>query len=120
MSRLHSNLTRLKQTRKVLRSSLTSAEIALWLALKGRQLEGRKFRRQHSMGSYVLDFFCPEENLGIELDGVSHDSAPAQAHDASRTVFLQSLGIRVLRYENRDVLGNLEGVLKDICSNFRR
>ena len=118
MPRRLSNLPDLKPLRRMLRASLTPAEARLWLALQRRQLAGRKFRRQHSYGPYVLDFFCPEEMLAIELDGAAHDSAMANEHDQQRDAYLAARGIRVARYENRDVMENLEGVLGDIRERF--
>jgi very-short-patch-repair endonuclease len=118
MPRRFSNLPALKPIRRVLRAALTPAEARLWLALQHRQLAGRKFRRQHSVGPYVLDFFCPEEQLAVELDGAAHDSSAAQNRDCERDTYLAELGIRVARYENRDVTENLEGVLLDIRRRF--
>src|SRR5687767_10747657 len=106
MGRVFSNLTAIKPRRKALRNALTPAEACLWNALKDRQLDGRKFRRQHSVGQFILDFYCPSENLAVELDGAAHDSAEAQLRDEGRDAFLTTLGIRVVRYENRDVLKN--------------
>jgi very-short-patch-repair endonuclease len=103
-----------------LRAALTPAEIRLWQALKKSQLARRKFRRQHSMGAYVLDFYCPAESLAVELDGSAHDTAAANERDERRDAFLASLGIEVLRFENRSVLENLEGVLAEISARFRR
>ena len=107
-----------KSRRRALRASLTLAEARLWLHLKQGQLKGRKFRRQHSVGAYILDFYCPAEKLPIELDGASHDHDTAQAQDFRRTRYLQDQGIRVIRFENRDVMENLEGVLAAIASQF--
>ena len=118
MPRRLSNLPDLKPLRRMLRASLTPAEARLWLALQRRQLAGRKFRRQHSYGPYVLDFFCPEEMLAVELDGAAHDSAMANEHDQQRDAYLAARGIRVARYENQDVMENLEGVLGDIRERF--
>jgi very-short-patch-repair endonuclease len=120
MARIYSNLTPLKPIRQSLRSALTPAEIRLWQALKGKQLAGRKFRRQHSIGRYVLDFFCPAESIAVELDGAAHDSAAANRRDERREAFLASLGIHVMRLENRHVMENLEGVLAEISSRFSR
>lgn len=118
MGRVFSNLTPLKPLRKQLRRSLTPAEACLWIYLRDRQLDGRKFRRQHSVGPYILDFYCPSESLAVELDGAAHDSAQAQARDEARDAFLRSLGIRIVRYENRDVLKNTSGVLADLRKHF--
>ena len=120
MTRLYSNLAPLKPIRRSLRSALTPAEIRLWQALKGKQLVGRKFRRRHSIGPYVLDFFCPAESIAVELDGSAHDSAAANKRDERRDAYLSSLGIQVVRFENRQVIKNLEGVLAEISSRFSR
>jgi very-short-patch-repair endonuclease len=93
---------------------MTPAEIRLWQALKHRQLDGLKFRRQPSIGPFIADFYCPAAKLVIELDGSVHDSEAAQQQDAERTAYLVSLGLRVVRFENREVMGNLEGVLGEI------
>src|SRR5688572_23095747 len=105
------NLPHLETLRKELRSNLTPAEAALWKALQRGQLEDRKFRRQHSFGKYILDFYCPKESLAVELDGRHHFSDAGFVADSERTVFLESNGIRVLRFENKDVFEQLEGVL---------
>jgi len=117
MRRYH-NFPELKLRRRNLRSSLTPAEAVLWKHLQSRQLEGRKFRRQHSVGPYILDFYCPEAKLAIELDGAAHDGVAADEVDRMREKFLGSLGIRVLRFENRDVMTNLESVLLHIRDHF--
>ena len=81
----YANLPPLKPRRRELRTYGTSAEAALWNLLKKRQLRGRKFRRQHSVGRYILDFYCPSERLAIELDGAHHYTPAGQDHDARRT-----------------------------------
>jgi very-short-patch-repair endonuclease len=105
------NRIELQQIRRQLRASLTPAEARLWTHLQRSQLSGRKFRRQHGAGPYVLDFYCPRVRLAVELDGAAHDHAAAQGRDARRDAFLSQARIRVLRFENRDVMDNLEGVL---------
>ena len=87
---------------------------------EGGQLLGRKFRRQHSFGAFILDFYCPSERLAIELDGAAHDHDAAQAHDLQRSSYLRELGVRVIRFENRAVMENLEGVLATIAQHFDR
>src|SRR2546422_10308910 len=111
------NTARLKPRRRELRRRLTIAEARLWKHLK-ESLRGRKFRRQHSVGPYFLDFYCPRERLAVELDGAAHDHEAAQDRDAIRTRFLQSAGIRLVRFENRQVIENLEGVLVVIARQF--
>lgn len=102
-----------------MRKNLTPAEAALWTMLKGKQLEGRKFRRQHSVGNYILDFYSPSEKLAIELDGADHFTAAGFEYDEERTTYLNSLGIRVIRFENNLVFEASEGVLEEIKSNFK-
>lgn len=104
----------MKQFRKSLRNHATPAEKALWNLLKGKQLAGFKFRRQHSVVYYVLDFYCPYRKLAIELDGEIHNTIKQQEHDEKRDKFLASVGIKVLRFENRFVFENAEQVLKEI------
>ncbi|MDS4019495.1 MAG: endonuclease domain-containing protein [Candidatus Competibacter sp.] len=116
--RIH-NARPLKPRRKELRAGMTPAEIRLWQALKHSQLEHLKFRRQHSIGPFIADFYCPAAKLVIELDGSAHDSESAQQQDRERTAYLVSLGLRVIRFENREVMENLEGVLAEIKNRVR-
>lgn len=95
----------------------TKAEQVLWLRLKGRQLEGCKFRRQHPFGDFIVDFVCLERAVAVELDGSQHfDSA---VNDAKRTRFLEMSGFVVLRFWNSDVLENMEGVAEVVCRHLR-
>ena len=87
-------------------------EMILWSRLKGRQLLGYKFRRQFSVGSYILDFYCPSLRLAIEIDGESHFNPEAKEYDSRRQRFIESLGISVVRFTNTDVRENLDGVLQ--------
>ncbi|WP_375417519.1 endonuclease domain-containing protein [uncultured Hymenobacter sp.] len=112
------NLPNKKDQRQTLRNSLTPAEAKLWFSLKNAQLDGRKFRRQHSVSAYILDFYCPEERLAIELDGAGHSTVTGNLHDAHRTAYLNSLGIRVLRFENKVVWSDLASVLHHIAAHF--
>jgi len=105
--------------RRTLRSSLTPAEAALWRLLQHSQLKGRKFRRQHSVGPYVVDFYCPGERLAIELDGAGHDSERSTARDEVRKRFLSGADLTVVRIENRHVFENPEGVLELIGQHFK-
>jgi very-short-patch-repair endonuclease len=97
---------------------LTPEESYLWNFLQRRQLLGRKFRRQHSVGPYILDFYCPAEKLAVELDGSTHDHEAAQDYDARRSAFLKELGIRTLRFQNSELRKNIEGVLIAIEQQF--
>ena len=112
------NLPYLKTFRKELRNNLTPAEAKLWTLLKGKQLEGRKFRRQFSVANYILDFYCPSENLAIELDGQGHFEALQAQYDTERDLFLEHCGIKVLRFENKWVWDNPEGLLEEVKNNF--
>ena len=115
--RLH-NLPALRTFRKELRHHLTPAEAKLWTHFQRSQLAGRKFRRQHSVGGYILDFYCPAERLAIELDGAAHDSETAQRYDEERDLFLRHCGIRVLRFENKWVFLQPDEVLAEITKHF--
>ncbi|MEL7170052.1 MAG: endonuclease domain-containing protein [Bacteroidota bacterium] len=105
--------------RRHLRTHGTTAEATLWGALKNRQLAGRRFRRQHGLGAYVVDFYCPAERLAIELDGAPHFTPAGQARDAARDRALAAVGVRVLRFENRMVFENLDALLDTIRAAFR-
>lgn len=109
----------LEKFRKELRNNLTPAEAVLWSSLQRKQLDGRKFRRQHSIGNYITDFYCPSEKIAIELDGADHFTPEGSEADETRSSYLQELDIKVLRYENRDIYYNLEAVLEDIKTNFK-
>ena len=109
----------LKKFRTELRNNLTPAEATLWSALQKRQLEGRKFRRQHSIGKYIADFYCPSEKLVVEADGAGHFTLEGSDHDEIRDSYLNSLGIKVVRIENRDIFNNLEAVLEEIKRSFK-
>jgi ATP-dependent DNA helicase RecQ len=103
------------QTRKRaidLRHNATKPEQLLWSILCRRQLGGLKFRRQHPVEPYVVDFYCASANLVIELDGESHEGR--QSYDRQREEFLRKLGVKVLRLTNDDVLTNLDGVAEAI------
>ena len=112
------NRKELEEKRKHLRKHLTPAEATLWTLLKGKQLAGRKFRRQHSVGYYILDFYCPAEKLAIELDGQGHFEAEQMKYDEERTAWLNGVGIRVVRFENEQVFQSPEGVLDEIRKHF--
>ncbi len=116
----NSNLPHLKLYRNQLRNNLTPAEAKLWSLLKNSQLENRKFRRQHSVGNYILDFYCPSEKLAVELDGQGHFESPQIEYDIARDLYLKSVGITVLRFENKLVFEQTEFVLAAIVGGFSR
>ena len=102
-----------------LRRKSTDAEQLLWNRLRDRQLQGEKFRRQVSLGSYVVDFVCFEKKLIVELDGGQHAHAVNMERDEVRSTALRAHGFQVLRFWNNDVMGNIEGVLESILSSLR-
>lgn len=101
-----------------LRSNMTGPETRLWSRLRARQLQGLKFRRQHGIGPYIVDFYCPERSLVIEVDGASHADADQILKDQLRDRYFQSLGLHVIRYINDDILKNLDGVLEDLVGRL--
>jgi len=103
-----------KEKRRQLRNNLTKAEVIVWQHLKGRQVNNCKFRRQYSIGPFVLDFYCPELKLAIEIDGSSHDHEDAQAYDQERQKYIEALGITFLRFTNEQVYKNIESVVMSI------
>jgi very-short-patch-repair endonuclease len=113
-----SNLSKLRPQRRELRNNLTPAEAKFWKAVQNKNLDGRKFRRQHSVGKYILDFYCPQEKLAVELDGEPHFTDAGRDRDRERRFYLESCGIKVLRFENRLVFEDLEWVLGVIKNNF--
>ncbi len=99
-----------------LRENQTDAERLLWSRLRGRQLAGFKFRRQHPVPPFIVDFACIEARLIVELDGGQH--AENASADARRTACIEREGFRILRFWNNEVLGNLEGVLETIAGEL--
>jgi len=112
------NLKYLKETRQYLRNNMTEAERVLWTVLKDKKLNGRKFRRQHSIGHYIADFYCPAEKLVIELDGHQHYTSEGIEKDKERDSHLALMEIKVLRFENKEIFDNLTMVVKRIKSEF--
>lgn len=119
MPRLHNKKILLTQ-RKQLRNNATQAEKMLWYELKNSQLDGRKFRRQHSVGNYILDFYCPDERLAIELDGEHHNNDSQKKYDGKRTEYLESIFIKEIRFKNTDVLFGRDNVIKEILEAIKK
>jgi very-short-patch-repair endonuclease len=99
---------------RMMRKEQTDAEQLLWRLLRNRNFCGLKFRRQYPIGGYILDFFCDELNLAIELDGGGHADTDQAAYDEERTKVLAGIGVRVLRFWNHDLLNRTESVLEEI------
>ena len=102
----------LGKLQRTLRNNMSDAEQALWHLLRGRQISGLKFRRQHPFGDYILDFVCLENKLVIEVDGGQHGQQAG--YDENRTQKLQAAGFRVLRFWNNEVLKQIESVKEKI------
>jgi very-short-patch-repair endonuclease len=102
------------QRARRLRKTATEAETRLWYRLRNRQIANLKFRRQHPLGNRIVDFFCVEAKLAIELDGSGHLSRRGQTSDLDREIELYEQGVRVLRVYNHDIFNNLDGVLNAI------
>lgn len=109
----------LKEFRKELRNNPTMAEASLWKALRKSQVEQRKFRRQHSIENFIVDFYCPSEKLIIEVDGKVHENFINNEYDNIRTNRLNELGYRVVRFTNQDINKNLDIVLEAIKQEFK-
>ena len=108
-----------KALRRSLRSDMPSAESVLWSKLRRQQLLGYKFRRQYSVGRYVVDFYCAEVRLAIEVDGDSHFQSGKMVRDKDREAFIKSFGIDVFRFRNIEVFEQLNEVLETIGSRLR-
>lgn len=111
MTRLY-NLTSLKKRRRQLRQQPIPSEAKFWMLLRNRQYRGLKFRRQYSIGWYILDFYCPALRLAIEIDGESHLARGRDIRDEQRQQWIERLGITVVRFLSSDVINNFDGVIE--------
>jgi very-short-patch-repair endonuclease len=109
----HSHLTHIARE---LRRSQTPAEALLWERLRNRKLAGLKFKRQHRIGRFIVDFYCRELRLVVELEGGIHDRTDQRTYDEMRFEELKARGLRVLRIRNEEVLNDVEGVLRKIVA----
>ena len=103
-----------------LRKNQTDAEKKLWSLLRNRQLGGTKFRRQFSIGKYILDFYCAEYKIGIEADGGQHFDEKGKSRDDRRTGELSKKQIQIIRFSNIDILTNIEGVCEVILQAIEK
>jgi very-short-patch-repair endonuclease len=113
------NRPELKEFRKDLRNNSTSAEIAMWRILKNKNIEGRKFRRQYSIGNFIVDFCCPGEKLVIELDGNAHADYNKIEKDKVRDNYIIENGFVILRFENKLVFQDPEYIVDQIKKEFK-
>ncbi|KKT26902.1 MAG: hypothetical protein UW11_C0005G0026 [Parcubacteria group bacterium GW2011_GWA2_43_9b] len=111
------NKTAVKTHRRALRKASTDAERRLWSKLRSKQLSGLKFFRQYSIGSYILDFYCPAVRLSIEADGSQHGEI-RRDYDEKRTRYLERFNITVLRFWDNDILKNTDGVILKILEHI--
>ena len=108
------NNPKMKEKRKKLRANVTNAERLLWIQLKGKAINGYKFRRQHSIGYYVTDFYCPKVNLAVEIDGETHCSDEEIENDKESQGLIENLGIHFLRFTNQEVFEAMDTVIEKI------
>ena len=106
------------QNARELRSNETEAEKKIWTLIRNRQLKGKKFRRQHAFSEYVLDFYCHECKLAVELDGGIHQRKENKEYDSTRTQVLNMYGINVLRFWNDEVMNDTTKVLEKIANHL--
>jgi very-short-patch-repair endonuclease len=108
-----------RSTARRLRTAQTDAEHRLWEILRGRRLAAAKFRRQHPVGRFIVDFYCASARLAVELDGAQHHEIDAVAYDSERTKLLEARAIRVLRFTNDEVVHDPERVANAILEAMR-
>ena len=102
---------------RILRHNLTPSETILWFRLRGLRSEGIRFRRQQTIGNYIVDFVCLEKHVIVEVDGGQHNESPAITLDKQRTNWLESQGYCLLRFWNNDISSNIDGVISKILEN---
>lgn len=115
----HFNKKELKETRRQLRRNQTYTEKIVWMYLRNRKTDGYKFRRQYSVDNFVLDFYCPELKLAIELDGGVHDVPAQKLYDEERQKHIEKFGIRFVRLRNEEFLGNPDKAFLKIEEGIR-
>ena len=108
----------LKQISRTLRKNMTKEEIILWSRIRRKQIKEAQFYRQKPIGNFIADFYCPKAKLIIEIDGSQHYEKEGIEKDKIRDEYFESLGLKVLRFTNLDVLRNLNGVLERIYENI--
>lgn len=116
---LHYNRTKEKWRRKDLRKKSTRAEKMLWKYLRNRKMAGYKFKQQYSVDAFIIDFYCPEAKLGIEVDGEIHFTEEAINYDENRSGFLSDFGIEIIRFKNDEIFNDVEMVLNRIKQKLK-
>ena len=112
------NKNNIKPLRQTLRKNMPLPEVIIWRRIKSKQLFGLKFRRQYSVGKYIVDFYCPEKKLAIEIDGDTHYNEQAKRYDSKREIFIANFGIKTFRFTNLEIAKNIDGVLKKIVESL--
>jgi very-short-patch-repair endonuclease len=112
------NKSKEKQKRRTLRSNMTNAEKLLWQRIRKRQIKGKRFLRQFSVGEYVIDFHCPEIRLAIEVDGNTHNSKDEIEYDLTRQSEIENFGIIFLRIKNEEIFKNIDNVILKIMESI--
>jgi very-short-patch-repair endonuclease len=115
---LNFNKKKEQEKRRYLRKNMSKSEVLLWSKLKNKQMHGERFLRQYGVDQYVLDFYCPRLKLAIEVDGDSHFVPGAEEYDKSRQEYIETFGIRFLRFTNIDVCENLDGVCQVVFNKI--
>ena len=114
------NKKEMKERRQLLRNQATETEILLWERVRKKQVLGVRFRRQFSIGHYIVDFYSPKIKLAIEIDGKSHDRESKREYDSTREEEIKRLGINMLRFRNHEVLEDMDGVVRKIETVIKR
>ena len=103
-----------KEKRRILRNEATKAEKIIWDRIRNKKINGKKFRRQVSIGPYIVDFYSPELKLIIEIDGDTHNTSDAKEYDEYRDSYMNSLGLNIVRYTNYEVFNNIDKLINEI------
>jgi very-short-patch-repair endonuclease len=109
------NKTSEKENRRALRNNMPEPEKRIWNRLRAKQIYGYKFRRQYSIGNFIVDFYCPKAKLAVEIDGDSHFTDEQGLFDIARQKYIESKGMHFLRFTNKDITENVAGVLVRIA-----
>jgi very-short-patch-repair endonuclease len=107
------------EKRRLLRNNMTKAEGLLWAEIRNKKVEGAKFRRQSSIGSYVVDFYCPKLRLAIEVDGATHNTEDEKEYDKDRQTEIEQLSIEFLRFTNDRIYKDMVNVIEEIRAKVR-
>jgi len=119
MKKLRDSISIRRKHARDLRKDMTEAEHKLWNHLRNKNLDGYRFRRQHPIGPFIVDFVCVSEKLIIEVDGATHGEEVETTYDVGRTEFLENQGWRVVRYGNEEIYKNPDDVLDDIYAHLK-